>query len=127
MSFLTLQCKSAQGKQSKDKPNTNIRTADTTDSQDQSTTVRESKASEKENSEAVSQLLQSALPDQNEDWEEVIISDAHFKHGKPQANESALTEKRQRSIKPAENNDTKTDKPPTTGSTKDVPQASVSK
>ncbi|XP_077330455.1 HMG domain-containing protein 3 isoform X2 [Lithobates pipiens] len=114
-----------KGKQSKDKPNITVRT---TDSQDQSTTVRESKASEKENSEAVSQLLQSALPDQNEDWEEVIISDAHFKPGKPQANESALTEKPQeKSIKPAEINDTKTDKLPTTGSTKAVPQASVSK
>ncbi|CAI9585175.1 unnamed protein product [Staurois parvus] len=115
-----------KGKQSKDKPNTTVRTTDVADSQDQSSTV--TKASEKENSEAVSQLLQSSLPDQNEDWEEVIISDAHFEPGKREGNESALTEKRQeKATKPAENNATKTDKPPPVGITKAVPQASVSK
>ncbi|KAM5171933.1 HMG domain-containing protein 3 [Mantella aurantiaca] len=117
-----------KGKQSKEKPNTTVQTTDTPNTQDPSTTARESNASEKENSEAVSQLLQSSLPGQNDDWEEVIISDAHFGGSKPETSGSALTEKRkEKSTKLAEHDITKTDKPPPAESTKTVLQASSSK
>ncbi|XP_072256665.1 HMG domain-containing protein 3 isoform X2 [Pyxicephalus adspersus] len=113
-----------KGKQSKEKQNTSVQITDTTNSQDQHHTGKESKASEKENSEAVSQLLQSSLPAQNEDWEEVIISDAHFEPSKSEGSSSAMAEKRQ--VKSAEIV-TKTDKPPPAGSAKAMPQASVAK
>ncbi|XP_018410446.1 PREDICTED: HMG domain-containing protein 3 [Nanorana parkeri] len=122
---LSLSLKTHSTKQPKEKPNITVRTTNTTNTQDQSTTVRESKAFEKENSEAVSQLLQSSQPAHTEDWEEVIISDAHFEPNQPQ--EKPTEKQKEKSTKSAEQDVTKTDKPPPAGSTKAVPQASVSK
>ncbi|XP_044137057.1 HMG domain-containing protein 3 isoform X1 [Bufo gargarizans] len=59
--------------------NNNAPSSDSPDAQEQSAiTARESKATEKENTEAVSHLLQDTPPAHIEEWEEVIISDSHF-------------------------------------------------
>lgn len=129
LSYLTFHSKSAQGKQPKEKTNSSNRTTDTTKpTPDHSTTPQESKTSEKESSEAVSQLLQSSLSGRGDDWEEVIISDSHFEPDKPEESRSSPTEEQQeKSTKSAEHDVPKTDNPPPAGSAKTGAQASVSK
>ncbi|KAM9311544.1 HMG domain-containing protein 3 [Gastrophryne carolinensis] len=78
-----------------------------------------SKATEKENSEAVSQLLQSSQPGLQEEWEEVVISESHFpptrkklRSSSPEGNCSEKT------LKPVEQDVPKSGKPQTVGCTK---------
>ncbi|XP_068134528.1 HMG domain-containing protein 3 isoform X2 [Hyperolius riggenbachi] len=84
--------------------------------------ARESKVTEKENSEAVSQLLQSS---QGEEWEEVVISEEHFNTDNESS--SAPPEKHQEKTTKSAEDVHKTDTPPPTGGTKTTSQISTCK
>ncbi|KAM4036045.1 HMG domain-containing protein 3 isoform 2-T3 [Anomaloglossus baeobatrachus] len=85
----------------------------------------ESKTTDKENTEAVSHILQASQPPaQSEEWEEVIISESHFV---AEDNDEAQGSGQAESAPTPEHDTTRTEKPPTAGRTKAPPQASSSK
>lgn len=92
--------------------------SDSPDAQEQSAiTASESKATEKENSEAVNHLLQASPPAHSEEWEEVVISDSHF-IAEDNDETSRQVETRLKSGQVAEHDANKTEKPPSAGRSK---------
>ncbi|CAN2387384.1 HMG box domain containing 3 [Pristimantis euphronides] len=122
-----------KGKQAKEKHPVSSKTtalpSDCPDAQEQSTiTASESKAAEKENTEAVSHLLQATPPAQGEEWEEVIISDCHFAtKDNTMTPESKQVQTSQKSLQMAERDTDKPEKQPPGGRSKGSSQASSSK
>ncbi|XP_069825228.1 HMG domain-containing protein 3 [Dendropsophus ebraccatus] len=101
--------------------------SDNPDAQEQSAiTASESKATEKENTEAVSHLLQATPATPSEEWEEVIISDSHFiAEDNGQAQGSTQATPLEKSAQVAGCDASKTEKP--VGRSKGSSQASSSK
>ncbi|XP_073424099.1 HMG domain-containing protein 3 isoform X3 [Dendrobates tinctorius] len=87
-------------------------------------TASESKATEKENTEAVSHILQAATLAQTDDWEEVIVSDAHFI---AEDNDETQGTEQAECPQAAKIDADRTEKPPTSGRAKGSSQASSSK
>ncbi|XP_075712294.1 HMG domain-containing protein 3 isoform X3 [Rhinoderma darwinii] len=110
-------------KQAKEKnpvsTNTTAPPLDKPDVQEQSAIIAsESKATEKENTEAVSHLLQATPPAQGEEWEEVIVSESHFV---AEDNDETQLEKTGQVVG---HNTSKTEKQLSVGRSKASPQAS---
>ncbi|XP_056372945.1 HMG domain-containing protein 3 isoform X8 [Hyla sarda] len=107
-----------KGKQTKEKHPISSNPSDSPDATEQSViTANESKATEKENTEAVSHLLQAAPAAQGEEWEEVIISDSHFiteDNGEAQGS-TQVNAPQENSGQVAELDANKTEKPPSAG------------
>ncbi|XP_073505881.1 HMG domain-containing protein 3 isoform X2 [Phyllobates terribilis] len=116
-----------KGKLSKEKgPVPTHAAAPPSDSPDERSAITpsESKATEKENTEAVSHILRATPLAQTDEWEEVIVSDAHFiaedhdeAHGAGEAECPQV----------AEHDADRTEKPPTSGLSKGSSQPSSSK
>ncbi|XP_072001703.1 HMG domain-containing protein 3 isoform X2 [Engystomops pustulosus] len=77
----------------------------------------ESKATEKENNEAVSHLLQATPANPGDEWEEVVISDSHFvtEDGEMVQGSSQGEAQPEKSAQEAERDPSKTEKPPANG------------
>ncbi|XP_066446477.1 HMG domain-containing protein 3 isoform X1 [Eleutherodactylus coqui] len=123
-----------KGKQVKEKlplsSSTTAPPSDSPDAQEQSAiTANESKATEKENTEAVSHLLQATPPAPGEEWEEVIISDAHFiaEDGDEAQGSRQVETQLAKSVQVAERDTNKAEKQPFGGLPKGSSQASSSK